>query len=239
MPDNRNQADAAQHGEFSTDWFHHNIAHWHEWLDGFADQSGLRALEVGSFEGRSAMWLCQNILTEADSRIDCVDFFSPDPVYGDYHARFVDNVAPWAHKITEHAMPSADAFRQLHGPYDIIYIDGWHSAFGALADGVMAWPMLRVGGVLIFDDYIWVPPKMPVPKRPNKLLRKWLRWRGKQWYQHAMQKQMASVATQTPKLGVDSLLRTLEGCYELLGVTNQLAVRKTAGFNQGQVGQDT
>lgn len=239
MQDHHAANGAVPKGEFSTDWFHHNIRHWRAWLGEFADRPGLRALEIGSFEGRSATWLCQNILTHADSLIDCVDFFSPDPVYGDYHARFVENVAPWANKITEHAMPSADAFRQLHGPYDIIYIDGWHSAFGALADGVMAWPMLRVGGVLIFDDYIWVPPKMPAPTRPGKLQRKWLRWRGRHWYRHALEKQIASVATQTPKLGIDGLLRTLEGYYELLGVTNQLAVRKTAGFDQGQVGHDT
>lgn len=37
-------------------------------------------------------------------------------------------------------------------------------------------------------------------------------------------------------LGVDGLLATLQGQYELLGVSYQLAVRKTRGLQQGDAG---
>lgn len=225
--------------QFSENWFEHNTPHWERWLGEFRGKPGLRALEIGSFEGRSTLWLCEHILTADDSRIDCLDLFAADPVYGDYRARFRANTAAHAHKIREFAGYSFDGLRRVDGPYDIVYIDGWHSAFGALADGVMSWPLLKTGGVMIFDGYLWVPPKYGKPKKPNRLARLWAKLRGSHWRHEALLEQIRDVATETPKLGVDGLLATLEGQYELLGVSNQLAVRKTAGFDQGQVGHDT
>ena len=225
--------------QFQEDWFGHNIPHWQRWLAGFQGRPGLRALEIGSFEGRSALWLCENILTADDSRLDCVDLFTVDPVYGDYRARFRANTAPYRHRIAEHAGASFQTLRRLEGPYDIVYVDGWHSAFGALADGVMAWPLLKVGGVMIFDDYLWVPPKFGLPRRPNRMVRLWARLRGRDWREEALLRQIAGVAVETPKLGVDGLLATLEGYYEPLGRSHQLAVRKIREFDQGQVGHDT
>jgi predicted O-methyltransferase YrrM len=225
--------------KFSTDWFDHNIPHWEKWLDSMRGNPGLHALEIGSFEGRSTQWLCQHILTARDSSIDCLDFFRVDPVYGDYHQRFLANTAPWRDRITEFQGPSFDSLRRVTGPYDIVYIDGWHSAFGALADGVMAWPLLKVGGVMIFDDYLWVPPKMGSPQRPGWWVYKWMRWTGRQWWIEGLKRQIESVKTETPKLGVDGLLATLDGYYELLGISNQLALRKIRDFAPGQVGLDT
>lgn len=225
--------------EFSENWFEHNIPYWERWLGGFRGRAGLRALEIGSFEGRSTLWLCENILTADDSRIDCLDLFAEDPVYGDYHARFRRNTAAHAHKIREYPGYSFDGLRKVEGEYDIVYIDGWHSAFGALADGVMSWPLLKTGGVMIFDDYLWVPPKLGKPKRPNPIARKWAKLRGSHWRREGILHQIRGVAVETPKLGVDSLLTTLEGYYEPLGGEHQLAVRKTRGFAQGQVGVDT
>lgn len=225
--------------QFSENWFEHNIPYWERWLGGFRGRTGLRALEIGSFEGRSTLWLCENILTADDSRIDCLDLFAHDPVYGDYHARFRQNTAAHAHKIREYPGYSFDGLRKVEGEYDIVYIDGWHSAFGALADGVMSWPLLKTGGVMIFDDYLWVPPKLGKPKRPNPIARKWAKLRGSHWKREGILRQIRGVAVETPKLGVDGLLATLEGHYEHLGGEHQLAVRKTRGFEQGQVGVDT
>ncbi len=225
--------------QFSENWFEHNIPHWEHWLGAFRGKQGLRVLEIGSFEGRSTLWLCEQILSADDCRIDCVDLFTQDPVYGDYHARFRRNTAAHAHKIREYAGYSFDALRRVEGDYDIVYIDGWHSAFGALADGVMSWPLLKVGGVMIFDDYLWVPPKLGPPPKPGKWAKKWAKYQGRDWKHEAFLKQIDSVATETPKLGIDGMLATLAGYYELLGVSNQLAVRKTRGFHQGQVGHDT
>ncbi len=224
---------------FQENWFEHNIPRWQAWLGGFAGRAGVRALEIGSFEGRSTLWLCEHILTGADSGIDCIDLFAPDPVYGDYHARFRQNTAPHRERIREFPGRSYDMLKRVQGPYDIVYVDGWHSAFGALADGVMAWPMLKVGGVMIFDDYLWVPPKLGKPRRPGGLTRKLTRLRGRDWRREALLAQIESVAVDTPKRGVDALLGTLEGYHEVIGSDYQIAIRKTLDFDQGQVGHDT
>ena len=231
--------DAQTPGQFSENWFEHNIPHWQRWLGDFAGRPGVRMLEIGSFEGRSTRWLCEHILTADDARIDCLDLFAPDPVYGDYPARFRANTAAHARKIRMWPGPSFDSLRRVEGPYDIVYIDGWHSAFGAMADGVMSWPLLKVGGVMIFDDYLWVPPKLGPPPRLGWWERKKLKWQGLSRREVSRMRQIASVAVDTPKLGVDGLLATLEGHYAPLGAEYQLAVRKTRDFEQGQLGHDT
>ena len=50
--------------------------------------------------------------------------------------------------------------------YDIIYIDGAHNAPAVLEDAVLAFRLLKAGGVLIFDDYrFWATsPKMKSPR---------------------------------------------------------------------------
>ncbi len=40
-------------------------------------------------------------------------------------------------------------------PFDLIYVDGSHQASDVLTDSIMAFQLLRVGGVMIFDDYLW------------------------------------------------------------------------------------
>ena len=39
--------------------------------------------------------------------------------------------------------------------YDIIYIDGSHHCDDVIIDAVKGFQMLKVGGVMIFDDYMW------------------------------------------------------------------------------------
>jgi predicted O-methyltransferase YrrM len=42
--------------------------------------------------------------------------------------------------------------------FDIIYIDGNHEPEYVLEDAVLSFRKLKVGGFLIFDDYIWGNP---------------------------------------------------------------------------------
>ena len=38
---------------------------------------------------------------------------------------------------------------------DIIFIDASHEAADVMSDGILSFPLLKDGGVMIFDDYIW------------------------------------------------------------------------------------
>jgi hypothetical protein len=63
--------------------------------------------------------------------------------------------------------------------------------------------------------------------------------RGREWCRDAAEAAIAKVPTESPKPGVDGLLRTLEGHYELLGDDYQLAIRKTSDFGSAVLGVDT
>jgi len=43
--------------------------------------------------------------------------------------------------------------RNLLGAFDFIYIDGDHSSSQVLTDAVLAFRLLRTGGIMAFDDY--------------------------------------------------------------------------------------
>jgi predicted O-methyltransferase YrrM len=52
--------------------------------------------------------------------------------------------------------------------FDLIYIDGSHEATDVLTDAILAFPLLRIGGTLIFDDYIW-SDQIPERREPSRM----------------------------------------------------------------------
>ena len=41
--------------------------------------------------------------------------------------------------------------------FDFVYVDGSHEAPDVLADALLAHRLVRAGGVIAFDDYLWSP----------------------------------------------------------------------------------
>lgn len=139
---------------FTTNWFTHNIPIWREHvLPRVAP--GARFLEVGSYEGRSALWL-----TEHGIGVTCVDTFD-----GDYEARFDANIADTG--IVKYKGQSGQVLRALPPCYyAACYIDGSHFTADVLRDAVLCFDLLQVGGLMIFDDYPFVgthPGELPAP----------------------------------------------------------------------------
>lgn len=121
----------------------------------------VKFLEVGSYEGRSTLWLCENILTHPDARIVCVDTFkgndemAPHEKIGIFE-RFMYNIGPFGSKVDKvMAMESGLALRSFPAveTFDFIYIDGCHRSRNVLEDAVLSYPLLKVGGIMLFDDY--------------------------------------------------------------------------------------
>ncbi len=135
---------------FTADWFSNNIPVWNNALAPLKNRDGLCFLEIGSFEGRATCWMLENILTGPDSRIHCADPF-PGPLL----QRFRDNIAPWSERVIVHQGRSEDMLPNIAGPFDVVYIDGLHLAFNVLQDAALTWNKLKVGGIMIFDDYLW------------------------------------------------------------------------------------
>ena len=159
-------AHVAQRGyEYTQDWFSINIPVWEQQLPRFANQADLRVLEIGSWEGRSTCWLLDNILTHPTARITCVDTFAgsvehdvmcADGTVQTIEQRFDANVAKTgkAEQVRKMIGASQTVLRSLiPNAYHLAYIDGSHVACDVLEDAVLTWRLVKVGGVIIFDDY--------------------------------------------------------------------------------------
>jgi hypothetical protein len=165
---------------FTDDFFSSNIDVWKLNLARFAHRPNLHFLEVGSFEGLSACWLLNNILTSESSKLTCIDTFdfAGQGSFSRQHqgaetmsieARFDYNIklTGSAHKVRKIGKLSRDALRSLSfSAYDYIYIDASHVASDVLEDTVLSWPLLKKGGVLTFDDYQWEQDLNPL-NRPR------------------------------------------------------------------------
>lgn len=145
--------------KFSQDWFGGNIPHWVRAFElcEFGRGDPLRILEIGSFEGRSALFFMTYF---SSATIDCVDtWLGSDEHEGELcsatlERTFRDNLE--GTPVQMHVMTSADFFIKSESrEYDIIYIDGSHRACDVLLDLVSAFSRLRKGGLLMLDDYLW------------------------------------------------------------------------------------
>ena len=150
------QVAASRHYQFMHDWFTHNIPVWRSVLQPLAGCPEVQALEVGSFEGMSACWFLDHILTHPTARLTCIDRY--------FQEAFDINIAQTG---------GSDRLLQLQGDshellatlvpnsYDLIYIDGCHLASHVQQDATLSWRLLKAGGLLIFDDYSWTDPAHP------------------------------------------------------------------------------
>jgi predicted O-methyltransferase YrrM len=88
----------------------------------------------------------------------------------DSERRFDANVAAFAQRVEKIKGPSAEVLPRLGVAarrFDLVYVDGSHLAADVYADGVLAWPMVTRGGIVMFDDYEFdeVAHESELPKR--------------------------------------------------------------------------
>ncbi len=140
-----------------------------------------RVLEVGSFEGASACYLIETLGQRHPLEIHCVDSWAGGVEHDGLdmtavEERFRGNLrialrrAPQPVEVNVHKGPSDRELARLLAAgmanhFDFIYIDGSHQAPDVLADAVLGFRLLRVGGVMGFDDYIW-QEALPYGKDP-------------------------------------------------------------------------
>lgn len=148
---------------FTSDWTSKRLRTWADLLAGFVGKS-VDVLEIGSWEGRSAIFFLEYL---KPSRITCIDTFSggeehqvqrPHDLVG-LEARFDRNTEGYSNleKIPARSILALDRLVGERRQYDVIYVDGSHDMDDALMDSIMTWRLLRVDGILIWDDYRWSP----------------------------------------------------------------------------------
>jgi len=147
---------------FSYDWVTPHTQDWENDLQHLKGRPNVRALEIGCFEGQSACWFLDNILTDPTSRLVCVDPFAVPMatiLLRYFETRFDENIAASgaSDRVTKLIGPSQVVVRTLQpAQFDFIYVDGSHKIGDVLQDAVLAWTVLKPGGIVMFDDYALV-----------------------------------------------------------------------------------
>lgn len=139
-------------------------------------------LEIGSFEGRSTIWFLDTFLSNPNSTITCVDpwlnYSQDEESFKSYEkdetewnfknknikSTFLNNMIEYgevnkvyieqgfSHEILPKMLTTTKR-------YDVIFIDGNHTAPFVLSDAIFSWYLLKPGGYMIFDDYLWCVDK--------------------------------------------------------------------------------
>ena len=146
-----------------------------EWPVMFADlgwvgKPGMEFLEIGCFEGRTTLWLLENVLTDPSSRITVIDTFEGSPEFvsldipPDFKDRFLGNVAAHRDRVKVQEAKSQEILPTLTDEFDFVFIDGSHKADDVWQDAILVWPLLKSGGVLVFDDYLWGDGSSDTPR---------------------------------------------------------------------------
>lgn len=156
----------------------------------------IHILEIGCFEGQSSVWFIENLLENPKSSITCIDPFisynqkhnslnsydekmtennfeeiSEGYVFTNEYDTFKNNIKETnkSKQVTIIKNFSEDTLPTLittNKKYDIIFIDGNHTAPYVLSDAIMSWKLLKVNGIMVFDDYLWYLDK-PEVLRPK------------------------------------------------------------------------
>jgi predicted O-methyltransferase YrrM len=148
---------------------------WIEWL-GHLKDTPCKGMELGTFQGSSAEWFLDNICTHKDSFLYCVDTFKGSDehhLHGIDVSRNYEIAEERLARFTNKAFIENMSHKQMlsvtsvgSGTFDFLYVDADHSARGCLRDAVIGFELLKVGGIMIFDDYQWtaLPKEIDRPK---------------------------------------------------------------------------
>lgn len=186
---------------FSNDWFTGHIPYWNEIFSRFKlrDLEETRALEIGSWEGMSSLFILSML---PNARLISVDtWMGADEHQGtsmlkSIEQSFDENIRPYKHRSEKFKGTSYQFFNQFldKESLDLIYIDGSHHTDDVIIDAVKAYQLLRVGGIMIFDDYFWTYYENPIDN---------------------------------PAAAINAFLRLKQGSFEILSVYGQVILRKT------------
>ena len=132
-----------------------------------------RILEIGCYEGAASCYLIEKLGSHQYIEIHCVDTWEgsiENKALGtdmsDVEQRFKHNIKVAQSRFSNDALVSVNKGRSdsilanmllcdYAGYFDFIYVDGSHQAPDVLCDAVLAFRLLRVGGIMAFDDYLW------------------------------------------------------------------------------------
>jgi predicted O-methyltransferase YrrM len=157
---------------FSSQWFELNAKSiWDELIPQIYPT---KILEVVSFEGASSCYLINKLAINHDIEIHCIDSWAGGIEHQkggvweiemsqiernfDSNIKLASenkNVQVFKYKTLSDLGLSQLLVEGKRDYFDFIYIDGSHQAPDVLCDAVLAFRLLKIGGYIVFDDYLW------------------------------------------------------------------------------------
>jgi hypothetical protein len=119
-------------------------------------KKNFKYLEIGSYEGNSALFVESNF---NNAKIYCVDTWAGSSEHVNHDFKIIEknfNYNIKNKKNIKKIKSTSDKFFSLNKiMFDVIYIDGNHNASQVYLDCNNAWRCLKKNGYLICDDYFW------------------------------------------------------------------------------------
>lgn len=114
----------------------------------------IKYLEIGCFEGASLHYMFTNVMVNTNSTATIID---PFIFYDTQLQTFTNNMQNYKDRFDLIIGYSQHELSKLNpNYYDFIYIDGDHTSDAVFTDAVLSFPLLKNGGIIIFDDYLWI-----------------------------------------------------------------------------------
>ena len=170
-----------------------------------------RILEIGSWEGRSAVFLLTSPLCANGGSIVSIDHFDLFATQAgkERHEKVLHNLSLTGRPfrvIGKFSVPGLmtlleEATKGETAGFDWVYIDGSHKADDTFLDAELAWRLANEGSIFILDDYLWdVQP----PDSPHH-----------------------------PKPGIDAFMKLHENEFEVISSSYQMTLRKKTKMHIG------
>jgi hypothetical protein len=124
-------------------------------------------LEIGVFCGANVGSVLRTYALHKDSKCYCIDPWEDYDEYPEYKGEQFTNYMYFQKNLLSLSDEARKKVVEIRGYsnkelpklednfFDIIYIDGNHEPEYVLEDAVLAFRKLKIGGMLIFDDYGW------------------------------------------------------------------------------------
>lgn len=133
---------------FTTDWSSRAFSTWSAHLSHLRKEP-IKILEIGAWEGRGSLFFLNYFPRSA---LTCIDIFTlgNDPLFD---ANVMADHAARVRKIAGRSTVELDALAVAGAQFDLIYVDGSHDRDDVMIDSLLSWRLLKVSGVMIWDDY--------------------------------------------------------------------------------------
>ena len=154
---------------FSNDWFNQSAKT--VWDQIVPKLNPTNVLEIGSYEGASAVYMIKYLSSMNGGRVVCIDTWeggvehalvNMSNVEKTFDANVIHAICEGDNKVSVEKIKSSSlvALSKMIADgrlsfFDMVYIDGSHQAPDVLVDSVLSFQLLKKGGLMVFDDYLW------------------------------------------------------------------------------------